>query len=95
MTSVSTPSPGAWEVLRRRTLDELVTATKLTGSALVMDLVTTPEGYPATVIIAVGKPGNEPVPKMLMAYFRAAMARAGAPTVAEAINPEHYPVNKR
>ncbi|MET0401967.1 MAG: hypothetical protein ABW123_06160 [Cystobacter sp.] len=76
-TEASSPS-NPWEQIRFQTLDALVTQTKLAGSSLILDMFTKPEGWPVTVVIAVGKPGNEPVPMMLKAYFGAAMSRAGA-----------------
>ncbi len=48
----------AWERIRRMTVDELLTQTKLAGSALGINGYTTPEGYPFALVVAVGSPGN-------------------------------------
>jgi hypothetical protein len=51
----------AWDQVRFETFDELVTWVKLNGSCLQLNAYTTPEGWPVSVLIAVGKPGNERV----------------------------------
>lgn len=48
-----------WEAVRHMTLDQLVTYTKLNGSAFALRGFTTPEGYRFTILLAVGSPGNE------------------------------------
>jgi hypothetical protein len=45
--------------LKTVSVDQLVTETKLAGSAQEIIGLTTPEGWPFVVIIAVAKPGNE------------------------------------
>lgn len=78
----------AWEAIRHETFDALVTQTKLAGTALVFNAATTPEGWPVTVVIAVGKPGSEIVPGLLAQAFRTAMKSAGAPETVTR-NPNH------
>jgi len=41
------------------TVNELVTETKLAGSSAVLRGLTTPEGWPFVVVVAVASPGNE------------------------------------
>lgn len=50
-----------WEQLRFTTVDQLITQTKLGGSAMALTGNTTPEGWPFFIVIAVASPGNEPV----------------------------------
>lgn len=50
-----------WEKLRHITLDQLVTSTKLQGSATTITGWTTPEGWPYVLAAVVVKPGNEAV----------------------------------
>lgn len=68
----------AWERFRHMTLDQLVTETKLGGSASVSYGRTTPEGWPFVVICAVGSPGNE-VAMLAAGMFHGTLMRAGAP----------------
>lgn len=48
-----------WEALRHLTVDQVVTQTKLSGSAMQFNGFTTPERWPFTMVVAVAKPGNE------------------------------------
>lgn len=50
-----------WERIRHMTLDQIVTAVKLSGSAGKLHGFTTPEGYPFRLMVAVGVPGSERV----------------------------------
>lgn len=70
-------SDDAWERLRFQTIDQLVTETKLSGSASMTFGRTTPEGYPFVVICAVASPGNE-VALQYAYVFQALMARAAS-----------------
>lgn len=45
--------------LKELTVEQLVTDTKLSGSATQTVGHTTPEGWPFIVVVAVAKPGNE------------------------------------
>lgn len=49
----------ALEALRFLSLDEVITQVKLNGSAAEVMGVTTPEGWPFIIVVAVAKPGNE------------------------------------
>jgi hypothetical protein len=74
-----------WEEIRFMTMDGLVTFTKLHGSAFSMRGWTTPEGWPFTVMIAVGSPGNEALPQALLdtvaalASLKAAVVNPASP----------------
>lgn len=48
--------PGA---LRGLTVDQLITDVKLAGAAGEIFGLTTPEGWPFVIIVAIAKPGNE------------------------------------
>lgn len=73
-----TDAPDPWEQLRHLTLDQLVTQTKLSGSALTFNGHTTPENWPFAVVVAVGKPGNERAVEFARQFFLRIRA-AGAP----------------
>ena len=73
-----------WELIRFTTLDELITMTKLHGSALTLNGYTTPERYPFVVTISVASPGNEEVLQFAQEYVD--KLNAVAPAKA-AINP--------
>lgn len=47
-------NPDPWELLGTMTINELITATKLRGSATTIRGTTKPEGYPFELIVAVG-----------------------------------------
>lgn len=79
-------SDDAWERLRFMTIDQLVTETKLGGSASASYGRTTPEGWPFVVICAVASPGNE-MALVYVAEFQAKMTEAGA-AADRADNPE-------
>ena len=66
-----------WESLRHMTLDQLVTQTKLGGSASGVQGHTTPEGYPFAIVVAVATPGNERVMDFAR-EFHEKMVAAGA-----------------
>lgn len=70
-------SDDAWERLRFMTIDQLVTETKLGGSASASYGRTTPEGWPFVVICAVASPGNE-MALVYAAEFHDRMTEAGA-----------------
>lgn len=53
-------SKDPWEKIRFATLDQLITHTKLNGSASSYWGHTTPEGWPYIVLLAVGSPQNMP-----------------------------------
>lgn len=59
-------------------MDQLVTQTKLCGSAMVLNGFTTPENWPFTIVLAVAKPGNERAVEFAQDFFRK-MNAAGAP----------------
>lgn len=61
-----------WEELRWKTVDELITMTKLSGSALMLDGYTTPEGWRFWLTIGVASPGNERI-RDLMRQLRDAL----------------------
>lgn len=67
-----------WEQVRHLTADQLVTWTKLNGSAFALNGNTTPEGWPFVVVIAVGKPGNEHAVELAQEFHRR-LTEAGAP----------------
>lgn len=67
-----------WEMIRHLTMDQLVTQTKLSGSALVLNGFTTPEKWPFTIVLAVAKPGNELAVQYAQEFFQR-MATTGAP----------------
>jgi hypothetical protein len=46
---------------RHMTFDQLVTWTKSHGACLQLNAFTTPEGWPVSALVAVGKPGNEAI----------------------------------
>jgi hypothetical protein len=82
-----------WERIRHLTVDEIVTKTKLHGSAMSLNGYTTPEGWPFVIVVAVAKPGNERV----VAYareFHEKMSAAGAP-VAQAVRTPAGPYRDR
>lgn len=56
--------------LKDITVDQLITDTKLVGSASEIVGVTTPEGWPFVVVVAVAKPGNERVLDMAKDFHR-------------------------
>jgi hypothetical protein len=68
----------AWEKVRFATADALITETKFRGSAIVLHGNTTPEGWPFRLIVAVGRPGNEPA-IALADEFQRKLTEAGAP----------------
>lgn len=70
-------SDDAWERFRHMTIDQLVTETKLGGSASASYGRTTPEGWPFVVICAVASPGNEAA-MVYAGEFHGMMTEAGA-----------------
>lgn len=75
-----------WEDIRHATMDQLVTKAKLSGSGMALNGFTTPEGWPFTVLIAIGSPGNE----LGLDHVREAMARNAsiAPDTQYSFNPK-------
>lgn len=57
-----------WEAIRHLTVDQLVTGTKLRGSALQLIGKTTPEGWEFHIVVAVARPGNEHVVKLAQEF---------------------------
>lgn len=80
----------AWEKLRHLTLDQLVTQTKLSGSAQVLYGFTTPEGWPFMLVMAVAKPGNEMAVELVRVLYER-MVAFGAPMKERAENPQFPP----
>lgn len=74
-------SADPWEALRHRTLDQFVTAVKLSGSVGSVNGFTTPEGWPFVVVVAVAAPGNEAVIPLILKLHRDLIA-LGAPLLA-------------
>jgi hypothetical protein len=72
------PIDDPWEQVRFLTADQLVTWTKLNGSAFALNGNTTPEGWPFVVVIAVAKPGNERAVELAQEFHRK-LTEAGAP----------------
>jgi hypothetical protein len=70
-----------WERLRHMTIDQLVTATKLSGSVTQANGWTTPEGWPFMVMAVVAKPGNERVLE-LAGEFHQKVSELGVPAAA-------------
>lgn len=63
-----------WEDIRHATVDQLITKAKLSGSGFALNGHTTPEGWPFTVLLAVGSPGNE----LALEFAREACAKLAA-----------------
>lgn len=72
----------SWEDLGQVTVDDLVTATKHEGSALMLRGWATPEGWPFAIVVAVGGPGKGRV--VALAEEFAAKLGAIEPLVARA-----------
>lgn len=76
--------------LEHVTLGAMVTLVKLRGSGAAINGVTKPEGWPWSICIAVGKPGNMPAVELARA-FGAKLQELGAPVLAELVQEKHYP----
>jgi hypothetical protein len=65
-----------WD-LREVSLDDIVTATKVSGCSAMLRGFTTPEGWPFAVVVAIAKPGSE-VAVQLAEEFSAKLTALGA-----------------
>lgn len=74
----------AWEAIRHFTLDQFVRQTKLSSSALQLNGFTTPEKWPFSIVIAVGKPGNELGIQFAKEFFERMSSAAQSCSVASA-----------
>ena len=63
-----------WNDLKKVDLNRAVTWTKLNGSVFQLSGRTTPEGWPFVVLVAVAKPGNEPMLELVQKFHRDASA---------------------
>lgn len=78
-----------WERLNQMTMEELVTETKLRGSATILMMVTKPEGWPAAVMVVVESQRNAGVLRVIQ-RAQAELTTLGAPEH-RAGNPELEP----
>lgn len=70
-------SDGGWEAIRHMTLDQLVTETKLSGGgAAAVNGHTTPEGWPFSIILVLGRPSNQGAINLIAEFQRELSRRA-------------------
>jgi len=60
--------PDAWEQISKMTINQLVTDTKLAGSAFGLLGFTTPEHWPFAIIVAVASTGNEAIIPLIQEF---------------------------